>query len=62
MPVSHGTTDANAWFYGRNPTVPSLLPRNYALGLITYLAAVWLTAIAIALGASVAARRRGGRR
>ena len=35
--------------YGRNPTVPSLLPRNYASGLVAYLLAVWLAAVAIAL-------------
>ena len=30
--------------YGRNPTVPSLLPRNYASGLVAYLLGVWLAA------------------
>ena len=32
--------------YGRNPSVPSLLNRNYADGLALYLAAVWVVAIA----------------
>jgi hypothetical protein len=32
--------------YGVNPTVPSLLPRNYAAGLAAYIAAVWVAALA----------------
>lgn len=36
--------------YGRNSTVPSLLPRNYALGLAIYVATIWVAAIAIWLG------------
>jgi hypothetical protein len=30
--------------YGRNPAVPSLLPRNYAWGLLAALAVTWLVA------------------
>lgn len=30
--------------YGRNPSVPSLLDRNYALGLGVYVVVVWLVA------------------
>jgi hypothetical protein len=32
--------------YGRDPTIPSLLPRNYATGLAVALGAVWLLAAA----------------
>lgn len=32
--------------YGRNPSVPSLLPRNYATGLLAALALTWLVATA----------------
>lgn len=41
--------------YGRNPTVPSLLPRDYAAGLLAAIAVTWLFA---ALG--IAVRRRRG--
>jgi hypothetical protein len=44
--------------YGRSATVPSLLPRNYGRGLLAYIAAVWLVAVAMALGAHVRQRRR----
>jgi hypothetical protein len=40
--------------YGRNPTVPSLLNRNYSTGLATYVGLVWATA---AVWALIAARR-----
>ncbi|HLM63340.1 MAG TPA: hypothetical protein VK306_03495 [Acidimicrobiales bacterium] len=37
--------------YGRNAGVPSLLPRNYATGLLAALALTWLLAASwIALG------------
>lgn len=47
--------------YGRNPNVPSLLPRNYGLGLLAYMAAVWLLAgaLLVAIGAARRGRRRG---
>lgn len=32
--------------YGRNPTIPSLLPRDYAAGLLAALAVVWILAMA----------------
>lgn len=35
--------------YGRRSSIPSLLPRNYAAGLLAALAAVWLTAALWAL-------------
>lgn len=41
--------------YGRRPDVPSALQRNYARGLLVYIAIVWL--IAIAAG-GIARRRR----
>ena len=40
--------------YGRNPTVASLLNRNYAEGLALYLVAVWVVAI---VWGAVAARK-----
>jgi len=42
--------------YGRNPTVPSLLPRDYGRALAAYIGAVWVLAIACAL---MARRHRG---
>jgi hypothetical protein len=44
---------------GRSATVPSLLPRNYGRGLLAYVAAVWLLAVAMALRGHVRQRRRG---
>lgn len=44
--------------YGRNPTVPSLLDRNYATGLAAAVAVVWLVAAAWIVVA--VARRAGG--
>jgi hypothetical protein len=32
--------------YGRSPSIPSLLPRNYATGLAAAVAVVWLIAAA----------------
>jgi hypothetical protein len=46
--------------YGRNPTVPSLLDRNYATGLAAYVGAVWAAAAAWAVVASLRARARHG--
>lgn len=45
--------------YGRNATVPSLLPRDYTTGLLVYLAAVWLVALTVAAVARRARRRSG---
>ena len=39
--------------YGRNPTVPSLLPRNYGAGLAVAVGVVWLLAATWALVALV---------
>jgi hypothetical protein len=39
--------------YGRNPAVPSLLPRDYTTGLLAAVAAIWLVT-----GACIAVRRR----
>lgn len=39
--------------YGRRSSIPSLLPRNYAAGLLAALAAVWLTAALWALAGHV---------
>ena len=45
--------------YGRQPGNPSLLPRNYAAGLVVYLAAIWTVALAIVgVGLAVRAVRR----
>jgi hypothetical protein len=45
--------------YGRQPGNPSLLPRNYAVGLATYLAVIWVVALAdVAVGAARRATRR----
>ena len=33
--------------YGRRSGNPSLLPRNYAVGLAAYLAVIWIVALAI---------------
>jgi hypothetical protein len=46
--------------YGRNPTIPSLLNRNYATGLGAYLAAVWV--LAACWGAIASIRSRWHRR
>jgi hypothetical protein len=43
--------------YGRNPTIPSLLDRNYATGLTAYVVAVWVLAVAWAVVGMVRARR-----
>jgi hypothetical protein len=45
--------------YGRRPGDPSLLPRNYAAGLATYLAVIWTVALTVAgVGVAVRALRR----
>jgi hypothetical protein len=46
--------------YGRDPTIPSLLDRDYALGLAVFVAAVWGIA-AVVIAATCWARRSGGR-
>lgn len=47
--------------YGRNPGNPSLLPRNYAHGLVAYLVLTWLLAgVALAIGNWRATRPRPG--
>jgi hypothetical protein len=46
--------------YGRDPTIPSLLDRNYATGLAAALAAVW-AGVAMWLVAAAVARRRRAR-
>lgn len=44
--------------YGRRPDVPSALQRNYAQGLLAYIAVTWLLALAVfAVGRRRAARR-----
>jgi hypothetical protein len=45
--------------YGRQQGNPSLLPRNYAAGLVAYLAVIWVVALVIAVAG---ARRRAARR
>lgn len=44
--------------YGRIPATPSVLPRNYAHGLLAVLAAVWLVTLAVLAGVVVRGRRR----
>jgi hypothetical protein len=46
--------------YGRNPTIPSLLDRNYAVGLGVYVGSVWVVAAAWATVAALRARARRG--
>lgn len=48
--------------YGRNPSVPSLLNRNYAAGLAAYVAVVWVVAIAWGVIAAWQRRRRPAER
>lgn len=43
--------------YGRNPSVPSLLNRNYATGLSVYRVIVWVIAIGWAAGNTLRHRR-----
>jgi hypothetical protein len=43
--------------YGRNPTILSLLDRNYATGLVAYVAVVWVLAVVCAAGGVVRAGR-----
>jgi hypothetical protein len=43
--------------YGRDPSIPSLLNRNYGAGLAAALAVVW-AGVAMWLAVVVAARRR----
>lgn len=47
--------------YGRDPSIPSLLNRNYATGLAAALAVVW-AAVALWLAVAMARRRRRQRR
>jgi hypothetical protein len=42
--------------YGRDPTIPSLLPRNYGAGLVAALAVVWL---AVSAWSAATAKRAG---
>jgi hypothetical protein len=45
--------------YGRDPTNPSLLPRDYGTGLLAALAVVWLAVMAVAVVSGLGGRRRG---
>ena len=44
--------------YGRDDTIPSLLDRNYALGLLAYLVAVWIVAAVVVLSTARGGERR----
>jgi len=43
--------------YGRRPDVPSALQRNYAHGLVVYIALTWMVAIAAFVGGRLRRRR-----
>jgi hypothetical protein len=43
--------------YGEDPTNPSLLPRNYALGAAAFVAGVWIVTLARLLLGATRARR-----
>lgn len=45
--------------YGRDPTNPSLLPRDYGAGLLAALGVVWLAAAAMGFVSVLRGRRRG---
>jgi hypothetical protein len=44
--------------YGRDPALPSALPRNYSRGLLIVLAVVWAVALSVALVRRVIASAR----
>jgi hypothetical protein len=51
--------------YGRDPTIPSLLERNYAVGTAAAIGATWVAVamwIAVSIAAAIVVGRRRGRR
>jgi len=48
--------------YGRNATIPSLLNRNYAAGLLVYIAITWCAVAAVIIGRHARAPWRRARR
>ena len=51
--------------YGRDPTIPSLLERNYAVGVTAAIGATWIAVavwIAVSIALAIVVGRRRGRR
>ena len=51
--------------YGRDPTIPSLLDRNYAVGVAAAIGATWIAVavwIAVSIALAIVVGRRRGRR
>jgi hypothetical protein len=51
--------------YGRDPTIPSLLERNYAVGVAAAIGATWIAVavwIAVSIALAIVVGRRRGRR
>ena len=51
--------------YGRDPTIPSLLERNYAVGVTAAIGATWIAVavwIAVSIAVAIVVGRRRGRR
>jgi hypothetical protein len=51
--------------YGRDPTIPSLLERNYAVGVTAAIGATWVAVavwIAVSIAVAIVVGRRRGRR
>jgi hypothetical protein len=51
--------------YGRDPTIPSLLERNYAVGVAAVIGATWVAVAvwtAVSIAVAIVLRRRRGRR